>query len=166
MPSIELLLDEGSDARIRSAWAALSEAGIPSQHDHSGASNAPHVTAAFSSTPLAPPPAEPPAAPVPLGGLLLFPRRRGVVLARAVVPTEELLAWHRELHAGLPADADIDPHTLPGAWTAHITLARVLPVEQLAAAVALLPPDDHPVTFSGVRMWDGATKTLTDLSPR
>jgi hypothetical protein len=164
VPSIELLLDSVADERVRSDWRALSAAGIPSQHDHAGASNAPHVTAAFSSTALEPIEIAVPWGAVALGGLLLFPRRRGVVLARAVVVTAELLEWHAALHAALPRDAQIDPHTAPGAWTPHITLARILPLDQLNAAVELLPAADDPVSFAAVRMWDGGTKTLTTLS--
>ena len=44
MQSVELVLDAALDAAVRAEWAALSAAGLPSQADHTGATNAPHVT--------------------------------------------------------------------------------------------------------------------------
>ena len=44
--SVELLLDEGLDALVRSDWDALAVAGLPSQGRHRSASNRPHVTLA------------------------------------------------------------------------------------------------------------------------
>lgn len=164
MPSIELLLDDDADARIRASWTALTDAELPSQNDHAGASNAPHVTAAFATTPIEPFPVAPPDGEVALGGLLLFPHRRGVVLGRALVMTAGLLDWHRRLHAALPPDADIDPRTRPDAWTPHVTLTRSLPAELLPRAIAALARDEWSVRFRAVRLWDGATKTLTTLS--
>lgn len=42
---IELLPDQTGDAAVRRDWKCLSEAGLPSQADHQGSTNAPHVTA-------------------------------------------------------------------------------------------------------------------------
>ncbi|BDI23114.1 2'-5' RNA ligase family protein [Herbiconiux sp. L3-i23] len=165
MPSIELILDDDGDARVREGWRALADAGLPSQADHQGTSNAPHVTAAFTTTPLAPFAVEPPAGPVTLGGVLLFPHRRGVVLGRAVVVTADLLDWHRRLHASLPPDADVDPRTRPDAWTPHVTLARRIPADAVGRAVEVLAHDDLRIRFTSVRLWNGASKTLTPLSP-
>lgn len=165
MASIEVLFDAESDAAVRDDWRRLSEAGLPSQHDHRGESNAPHITAAWttavpdlSAWPL-------PSGVLAFGGLLLFPRRRGVVLSRAVIVTTELLSWHAALHERLPDALDVDPHTRPGAWTPHVTLARSLPADSLAAAMAALDagPIPAPATASAVRLWDPATRTVTLL---
>ncbi|MFK9307191.1 hypothetical protein ACJEJT_24100, partial [Escherichia coli] len=42
--SLELVLDEAADAEIRREWTLLDEAGLPSQAQHTGASNRPHIT--------------------------------------------------------------------------------------------------------------------------
>mgnify|MGYP000157915916 CR=1 FL=1 len=42
--SAELLLDSGLDTAVRREWAALSDAGLPSQNRHRGESNRPHIT--------------------------------------------------------------------------------------------------------------------------
>lgn len=42
--ALELLLDPTSDASVRALWDRLRHAGLPSQADHRGATNAPHVT--------------------------------------------------------------------------------------------------------------------------
>lgn len=165
MPSIELRFDSEADAAIRRDWELLRSAGLPSQSDHTSASNAPHVTALFCTGEVEPFEVEPPGAPLAVGSPLVFPRKRGVVLARQVVMTRELLEWHERLHAGLPDSLDIDPHTLPGAWTPHVTLARVLPVADLPAALdALSPLADLSAPVADVRMWNGRTRTLTRLS--
>ena len=42
--SIELLLDDHSDAAIRQLWTALDDAGLPSQLRVKSATNRPHIT--------------------------------------------------------------------------------------------------------------------------
>jgi len=163
MPSIELLLDADADAAVREQWVSLADAGIRSQHHHAGASNAPHVTAIFATTALPPAAPPPPRNGAMLGGLLVFPGRRGSVLARTVVVTAELLAWQSELRHSLPVDAAVDPHTEPGAWTPHVTLARSVPGDRLGDAIDVVGRLDLPITFPSVRMWDAATQTLTVL---
>ena len=43
--SLELIPDEPGDLSLRRDWELLHRAGLPSQSDHRGATNAPHVTA-------------------------------------------------------------------------------------------------------------------------
>jgi hypothetical protein len=117
-------------------------------------------------------------APLPtlrLGGLVVFGLPpRGLVLARQVVVDEALLALHGRIHAAVdaaPADPEDDaepvavvPHTRPGSWTPHVSLALRLTAEQLGAAVAALgriDPLDAPV--AGVRRWDPRDRTTTEL---
>ena len=42
--ALELLPDDAGQAAVRRDWQALRDAGLPSQLDHSGTSNAPHLT--------------------------------------------------------------------------------------------------------------------------
>lgn len=119
--SAELLLDDTSADAVRAEWRLLSEEGLPSQADHRGPTNAPHVTVgvadevddaaekALESVPL---PGE-----LRLGGLLVFTSPRRVVLARSVVVTPALLATHAavaDAWAHCPGQPD---HLAPGRWT-------------------------------------------------
>ena len=105
MQSVELLLDPATDAAVRAEWAALSAAGLRSQADHRGETNAPHVSLAVADHF----PAEGEEAlvgavatvpfPVRLGALVVFGSRR-LVLARLVVVDRPIL----DLHAAVAAD--------------------------------------------------------------
>jgi 2'-5' RNA ligase len=162
--SVELILDDDTDRAIRSEWAALSAAGLPSQSRHTGASNRPHITFALSDTltedvahRLGRVSADLPI-PVTLGGLLLFGTTR-VVLARQVVVSTALLALQSRVCAAL--DDPVDPHETfgPGRWTPHVTLARRLRSDQVGSALTQLTPL-APITGQLVRArrWDIAEK--------
>jgi hypothetical protein len=116
-------------------------------------------------------------APLPtlrLGGLVVFGvPPRGLVLARQVVVDRALLDLHARMHAAVdaaPVDPDADPvavvpHTRPGSWTPHVSLALRLTAEQLGAAVAALgrvDPLDAPA--AGLRRWDPRDRTTTELA--
>ena len=118
-------------------------------------------------------------APLPmlrLGGLVVFGvPPRGLVLARQVVVDRALLDLHARMHAAVdaaPVDPDPDadpvavvPHTRPGSWTPHVSLALRLTAEQLGAAVAALgrvDPLDAPA--AGLRRWDPRDRTTTELA--
>ncbi|KQZ89921.1 hypothetical protein ASD62_12040 [Phycicoccus sp. Root563] len=143
MQSVELLLDPATDAAVRAEWAALSTAGLPSQADHRGETNAPHVSVAVAG-------AFPGAAeelltavaagipvPVRLGAPVLFGGRR-VVLARLVVTDRALLDLHTAVWSAVAGAADPSPHTVPGRWVPHVTLARGIPAEEVATALGTL----------------------------
>ncbi|RYJ01821.1 MAG: 2'-5' RNA ligase family protein, partial [Actinomycetales bacterium] len=141
--SVELVLDEALDQAVRAEWAALLDAGLPSQARHTGPSNAPHVTLGVADE--VGDEAEEALRsvvygvgdPVRLGGLLVFPGRTAV-LSRAVVPSASLLRTHRSVQECLAGMPGRPPTTAPGAWTPHVTLARRLDLAQLAAAFAAL----------------------------
>ena len=118
-------------------------------------------------------------APLPtlrLGGLVVFGvPPRGLVLAWQVVVDRALLDLHARIHAAVdaaPVDPDPDadpvavvPHTRPGSWTPHVSLALRLTAEQLGAAVAALgrvDPLDAPA--AGLRRWDPRDRTTTELA--
>ncbi|RWZ53067.1 2'-5' RNA ligase family protein [Labedella phragmitis] len=166
MRSIELTLDESTDAAVRAEWRTLAEHGLPSLASHTAASNAPHVTVAAGGRLTAD------TVPVEAFGVLplaarfsalstFAAARERFVLVRTIVVTAELLALHAEI---LATTAEPVETSRPGAWTPHVTLARRLTAEQVGVAHALLgSPDDG--TFTAARFWDGDTKTITPLAP-
>ncbi|KZC93792.1 hypothetical protein AWH51_01400 [Clavibacter tessellarius] len=125
-------------------------------------------------------------APLPtlrLGGLLVFGvPPRGLVLARQVVVDEALLALHGRIHAAVDAclaepaaDGDhedagaepveVVPHTRPGSWTPHVSLALRLSAEELGRAVdALGRLDPVAAPVAGLRRWDPRDRTTTELA--
>jgi 2'-5' RNA ligase len=162
--SIELLLDPETESRVRADWERLAAAGMSSLASHRSPSSRPHVTL------LVRPELEPlaftgAAALLPVSVVLTTPivfrhGDRGV-LAWGVEPTEELLRLHRAVHWAAPRGADA-PHTAPGQWTPHVTLARRLRVEDLAVALALLP-GRHAGRGVALRRWDSASATGSAL---
>jgi hypothetical protein len=170
--SVELLLDDVSDAAVRAEWRLLDEAGLPSQAQHRGPTNRPHLT--LAAAPVVAPDAEVALARLcsralplgaRLGGLTLL-GRDPVVLVRIVVPTRELL----DLQARVAGVLDLPESSLlsPGRWTAHLTLARRLPLEQLPQAVRALGSTDEArvegaVRFDGARRWDGLGRRAWSL---
>ncbi|WP_209560249.1 2'-5' RNA ligase family protein [Frigoribacterium sp. PvP032] len=180
MHSIELLLDEPADARIRAQWAALSDAGLPSQADHASGSNAPHVTLLArrridDST-------DPALAelleallplPIALGAPLVFGHGRGHVLVRSIIATRGLLELQAEVHAIVGGEDDV-PHSSPGLWVPHVTLASRLDAEAVGRALAAVEAledeearealEDAPApTLAGARRWDPSVRTVVVL---
>ena len=164
MHSVELILDDDTDRRIREEWAALAEAGLPTQARHTGESNRPHITLALSetlsadvATRLAVAVAELPI-PVTVGGLLLFGTKR-IVLARLAIPSAALLALQARVVAAL--SDPVDPHDTfaPGRWTPHVTLGRRLDPGQLGPALRQFG-DVTPIhgRLIRARRWDMAAK--------
>ena len=161
--SVELVLDPGSDAAVRGAWAALVDADLPSLGRHTAPSNAPHVTlVAGTDLPVPDDVPEPPST-LRLGGLLLFPAGPGrSVLARAVVVDPDLQAFHSAVHRLVPGGVET---SLPGAWSPHVTFARRVRDADLGRAVDVLRavPLPDALRVGGLRHWDGETATLTSL---
>lgn len=163
--SVELLLDPAAERSVRDDWLQLVDAGLPSQARHTGPTNRPHITLAVaraldpdqeSSITAAVSGALP--VTVRLGGLLVF-GPGPFILCRLVVPSTELLALQQQVLAAIGPTASVFPHQEPGAWTAHVTLARRLTTDQLASAVALLSPmADVSGAVEAVRRWDGERK--------
>jgi hypothetical protein len=164
--SVELLFDSDTDAAIRAIWDDLTEAGVRSQAAHRAPSNRPHVTVtvAESMDESVRDALHPMLDHLPLrcivGAPMLF-GRRDFTLVRLVVPSAELLALHAEVHSAcLPhVPSSPLPHSEPGQWTPHVTLARRVPAEQLQAALTVKRMGrDLPAQFVGLRHWDGAAK--------
>ncbi|BBX73715.1 2'-5' RNA ligase family protein [Mycobacterium shinjukuense] len=160
--SLELVFDHETEAAIRRMWADLAAAGVPSQ----APASRPHVTLAVAEhidadvdellRPVLP--------RLPLscvvGAPVLF-GRANVVFARLVVPTNELLALHAEVHRLCGPHLRPAPmaNSLPGQWTAHVTLARRVGGGQLGRALRIAGrPTQIDGQFAGLRRWEGNTR--------
>jgi 2'-5' RNA ligase len=157
--SIELLFDPDTEAAVRRIWAELAGAGIPSQ----APASRPHVTLAVAESiatdvdELLRPLSERLALSALIGAPVLF-GRTSAVFARLLVPSSELLALHAEVHrrcAPYLAPAPM-ANSLPGRWTAHVTLARRVGGAQLGRALGIAGrPPQIEGSFAGLRRWDG-----------
>lgn len=163
--SIELLLDEETERAVRDDWQILAEAGLSSLAAHTSASNRPHVTllvrrelpvtdfsGAAAHLPL----------PVHLGEPIAFDHGARVVLARPLKLDGPLSEFHGMIHALAPAGDDL-PHTAPGTWTPHVTLARRLRREALEHARGLVGPA-RDGWATRLRRWDSACAEVTLLT--
>ncbi|MEV7632653.1 2'-5' RNA ligase family protein [Microbacterium sp. NPDC089318] len=166
--SIELLLDEQTEAAVRAEWQALAAAGLSSLAAHTSASNRPHITLLVREQLRMLDPkalADRPAFDVRLGAPLLFGSGDRRVLARSVVPSAELLDLHREVHAAAgpaPGPGGDAAHTTTGTWMPHVTLARRVRTADLEQALGLVG-GEVVGTARALRRWDAATRTVTEL---
>ena len=164
--SLELLPDSPGTERVRREWEALREAGLPSQLDHRGSTNTPHLTVV--EAPALEPEVEEEAArafasllplDVRLTGVALLGTGPRVALVRLVESPDRLAAAVLALRSRTPGSH----HT---GWVPHLTLARRLPRDDVPAALATLaslPRDDEPITLSALRRWDPETGTVRAL---
>lgn len=159
--SIELLLDSHSDAAIRAIWQALAEAGLPSQVRITSSTNRPHVTLMAAQRigegvdhllrglsdrlPI----------DCVVGAPLVFGGPR-LTLARLIVPSADLLAFHQEVYRlSLPyLVGEPFAHCAPGHWTPHATLGRRFTAVEIGSALAGVETVDVPARLVGLRRWD------------
>ncbi len=150
--ALELVPDEAGEEAVRRDWQALRDAGLPSQLDHTGTTNAPHLT--LLAAPSVERAAERavdllgPLLPVPVraAGLLVFGSHR-LTIARAVDVPDALLA----AVLGLRELTDDLPHQ---GWLPHVSLARRVPREDAQRALDVLGADDVVLRMSTLRRWD------------
>lgn len=171
--SVELLFDTDTDAAIRQIWTDLADTGIRSLAGHSSPSNRPHVTLIVAEDigdgieeSLRPVLERLPLDCV-IGAPALFGGGRAVTLVRAVVPSAQLLDLHAEVYRICQPHLPNGPlpHTAPGHWTPHVTLARRVPPEQLAnAATQRAIFRDLRATAVGLRHWDGNLRVEHPIS--
>ncbi|MBM6402844.1 2'-5' RNA ligase family protein [Phycicoccus sp. CSK15P-2] len=164
MHHVDLLLDAEADAAVRARWQTLTDAGLPSQGRHPSPSNRPHVTMSVTRdwpddflvdaarTRLGALPLR-----ARLGPLLVMGSNDRFVLAWAVVVGEDVLEMHRHLLGLLGSSAT--PHTAPGHWVPHVTLARLMDPEQVASALRVLAADEREVSLVAARHWDSEAKS-------
>lgn len=158
LQSVELVLDAATDEAVRGLWTALAEAGLPSQADHRGPTNAPHVT--LAAVPLVTPAAEQALVPlagwlpmaIELGGPALLGERRPA-LVLPVVPATALDALHQHVRSALVEAVGLGNEP---PWRPHITLARRLPHDVATAALAIAAslPVPSAAVATAVRRWD------------
>ena len=162
--SIELLLDPESEAHVRADWDRLAAAGFSSLAAHRAPSNRPHVTLlvrptlqqvdfadAVTRLPVV----------VTLAAPILFRHGDRAVLARRVAATDELLRLHSAVHAAAPPGQDA-PHTVPGNWTPHVTLARRIRMADATDVLHFLGPE-HSGKGLALRRWDSASAQVTPI---
>ena len=151
--AVELLFDPTTEAALKSLWARLETAGIPSLASRTHRRHRPHISLSvaeridagqlrgardfLASTHL----------DVTLYAPAVFPRPG--VLYLSVVPTLALLRLHEEVHAAL-RDGMVAPRDgyAVGAWMPHCTLAQDLTRAQLMRGIDLL--HDQPVITAHV----------------
>ena len=160
--SVELVFDPATEQAIRDIWDALAAAGVPSQAHASR----PHATLTVADR-IAPDVdgvLAPVAAGLPLvchiGAVVLF-GRSAPVLARLLVPGIELLRVHADVHRLCTPyqSPGPKPHTAPGQWTGHVTLARHVAPATLGKALRIAGrPSELAGRVVGLRRWDGNTR--------
>jgi 2'-5' RNA ligase len=161
--SVELLFDEDTEASVREIWDELTNVGVRSLASSTSPTNRPHVTLAVAENmddavdDVLHPLLERLPLPCTIGAPMLF-GRGPFTLVRLLVPSAELLALQAEVHeVCLPHMSPGPlPHTEPGQWTPHVTLARRLAPEKLADALSLRQLSrDRRSRVVALRHWDG-----------
>lgn len=157
LQSLELVPDEEGRAAVRALWDVLREAGLPSQADHTAASNEAHLTVAEAES--LDPDAEPveqvaDLLPVDTGvaGLVVLGGPRQAAVALLVVPPPEVVAAVAALRG---------PEVRP--WVPHVTLARRLDRRTAGDVVATAGPLPEGLRFTELRHWDPVNRVLTGL---
>ena len=160
--AIELLPDDAGSDVVRRDWQALRDAGLPSQLDHRGATNSPHVTVV--------------AAPALagddeqrvrelVGSLLPVQARAGgiallggtkVSLVRLLDVPDDLVRAVLDVRSGL---SDVQH----AGWLPHVTLARRVSRVDVPAALEVLGHDDLTLTLTTLRRWDPEAGIVTTL---
>jgi 2'-5' RNA ligase len=160
--SVELTLDAEADRAVREQWAALAEAGLPTEQRTTWSpSHRPHVTLWAGPTLDAEADERLPELVVGLdlglrvGSVLLFgPRRGQVVLVRQVVASRELLRLQEDV--ARVCGASPEGQFGPGRWSPHVTLARRVPVGQVGAVLTALGElTELDAVSRDCRRWDG-----------
>lgn len=171
--SVELLFDADTEAAVVRIWTELADAGIHSLAGHRSPTNRPHLTLTVAEDiddgvddalrplldllPL----------PCVIGAPTLFGGGRTITLVRMVLPSGGLVNFHADVHrVCLPHMVNGPlPHAAPGQWTPHVTLARRVPPDQLATAVAVRAMfRDIRARAVGLRHWDGNNRVEHRIS--
>ena len=151
--ALELLPDESGRALVRAQWQLLRDAGLPSQLDHRGPTNAPHVTVV--AAPDLPPEAID-VARVRLGGLLPVRARLAgllilggerVTIARAVDLDDAVVRRILAVRVQVPERQEVG-------WLPHVTLARRVPRVDVGRALEAIDHGEVELSLGELRRWD------------
>jgi hypothetical protein len=162
MHALELLPDDAGCDVVRRDWQALRDAGLPSQLDHRGATNSPHVTVLAAPAldgddeqratelvaPLLP-------AQVRASGLALLGGTR-VSLVRVLDVPDPLVRVVLDLRSQVRDVQHVG-------WLPHITLARRVDRADVGRAVEVLGHEDVVLTLASLRRWDPDSGIVTTL---
>lgn len=161
--ALELVPDEAGQDVVRRDWQALHDAGLPSQLDHRGLTNTPHVTVV--SAPLLPESAVD-VARARLGsmlpvrartaGLLLLGGRR-VTVARVLDIEDDVVRRVLAVRVQVPDRQHVG-------WLPHVTLARRLDRDAAQRAIDVLGHHDVQLTLTELRRWDPELGAVTWLA--
>ncbi|MEI5674037.1 MULTISPECIES: 2'-5' RNA ligase family protein [unclassified Nocardioides] len=158
--AFELVPDEAGRAAVLRDWQALRDAGLPSQLDHKGMTNTPHVTLLAGER--LPPDQEAvdlvgPLLPVRVrvAGVLLLGGSR-VTVARALDVDDALLSAVLGLRAGA---GDLQHR----GWLPHLTLGRRIRRVDVPAALEAVGTADVELVLTALRRWDPDEGTVTSL---
>jgi hypothetical protein len=162
MHALELLPDDAGCDVVRRDWQALRDAGLPSQLDHRGATNSPHVTVLAAPAldgddelratelvaPLLP-------AQVRASGIALLGGTR-VSLVRVLDVPDPLVRVVLDLRSQVRDVQHVG-------WLPHITLARRVDRADVGRAVEVLGHEDVVLTLASLRRWDPDAGIVTTL---
>lgn len=160
--SLELVPDAAGCDVVRGDWQALRDAGLPSQLDHRGTSNTPHLT--LVAAPVLRPEDEQRAVDL-IGTLLpLEVQVAGIALLGGDrVTLVRVVDVHDEVDRAVLALREKVPDRQHVGWLPHVTLGRRIPRTEVAAALAVLPHDHVALRFTELRRWDPDTGTVRTL---
>lgn len=162
MHALELLPDEAGCDVVRRDWQVLRDAGLPSQLDHRGATNSPHVTVLAApslgrddeqrAADLVAPhlPAE-----VRASGIALLGGTRVSVVRVLDVP-DPLVRAVLDLRSRVRDVQHLG-------WLPHLTLARRMDRADVGRAVEVLGHEDVVLTLTSLRRWDPDAGIVTHL---
>jgi hypothetical protein len=164
--ALELSPDGAGSDVVRRGWQALRDAGLPSQLDHRGMTNEPHVTVVATPEPISTGVA---ARAVDLLGPLLplTVRLSGLIVFGGPRPS---LAWTLEMPDQVVA-AVLDLRAVTGGhrhegWLPHVTLARRLRRDEVEAARVALGAGPRELLLASLRHWDPDQGSITRLPLR
>ncbi|MEO5711800.1 MAG: 2'-5' RNA ligase family protein [Nocardioidaceae bacterium] len=163
LQALELVPDDEGQLLVRRDWQALHDAGLPSQLDHHGSTNAPHVTV-VSATAL--PSRAIDEARTGLGevlpvlarasGLLVLGGER-VTIARAVDVDDDVVRRVLALREQVPDRQHVG-------WLPHVTLARRVPRTEVQRALDVLGHADVVLALTELRHWDPVLGRVTTVA--
>jgi len=161
--ALEVSPDEAGQDAVRRDWQALHDAGLPSQLQHQGNTNEPHVTVVATPDPISPQVAQRAVAllgpllpvSVPLSGMVVFGGARPSLAWLLEVP-DEVVAAVLELRSLTTG------HRHQG-WLPHVTLARRLKRDDVEPARQVLGGGRRELVLDQLRLWDPDAGSISRL---